>query len=55
MLIRKMCGMNLFLDEEKVTPRQTILDNVSLFTEKIPDKISKIVINHGHELLSKLG
>lgn len=55
MLIRKMCGINLFLDEAKVTPLQTILDNVSLFTEEISDKISKFVINHGHELLNKLG
>lgn len=55
MLIRKMCGINLFLDESKVTPLQTIHDNVSLFTKKISNKISKIVINYGHELLNKLG
>ncbi|MCK5538012.1 MAG: ISNCY family transposase [Bacteroidales bacterium] len=54
MLIRQMCGINLFLDGTKVTSLQTILDNVALFTEEISDKIAKIVVNYGHEILEKL-
>lgn len=53
-LIRQMCGIDLFLDETKATPLQTILDNVSLFTEEISNKISIIIINHGHKVLKKL-
>ena len=53
MLIRKMCGINSFLDENKVTPLQTILDNVSLFTLEISNKISKVVIDYGHKVLKQ--
>ena len=52
-LIRQMCGMDLFCDSDKVTPLQTIHDNISLFTEEIANEISTVVVNYGHKLVKK--
>ena len=49
--IRELCGVDLFCDIDAVTGRQTIHDNVSLFTEEIANKINKLVVGFGHELL----
>lgn len=49
--IREICGVDLFCDSYTVTGRQTIHDNVSLFTEEIANKINKLVVDFGHELL----
>ena len=49
--IREVCGVDLFCDAYAVTGRQTIHDNVSLFTEEIANKINKLVVEFGHDLL----
>jgi len=49
--IREICGVDLFCDVDIVTGRQTIHDNVSLFTKEIANKISKLVVASSHELL----
>lgn len=48
--LREMLGFGL-MDEKKLFNRQTIVDNVSLFTPEILDRISQIVVGAGLRLL----
>ena len=49
--IREIAGVDLFCDVTSVTARQTIHDNVSLFTPAIANEINKLVVEFGHNLL----
>jgi len=49
--IRKMIGLNCFY--YKVHSLQTIKDNVRMLTPEILNQINLIVVNHGHEIISK--
>lgn len=51
--IRQMTGLNLFTDIDKVTSRQSIHDNVSLFTTETSDKINNIVVEFSQEKFSR--
>ncbi len=49
--IREIAGVDLFCDIDSVTGRQTIHDNVSLFTPEIANDINKLVVDYGHDFL----
>jgi hypothetical protein len=49
--LREMLGFGL-MDEKKLFNRQTIVDNVSLFTPETLDRINQIVVGAGLSLLS---
>jgi IS5 family transposase len=49
--IREMSGVDMFCDFDKLTGRQTIHDNVSLFTKEIANQVSKLSIDFGHRQL----
>ena len=49
--IREVAGVDLFCDVDSVTGRQTIHDNVSLFTPEIANEINKLVVDFGHNFL----
>ena len=49
--IREIAGVDLFCDVASVTARQTIHDNVSLFTPAIANEINKLIVDFGHNLL----
>ena len=49
--IREMAGVDMFWDFDKLTGRQTIHDNVTLFTEDIANQVSKLSIDFGHRQL----
>ena len=49
--IREIAGVDLFCDADSVTGRQTIHDNVSLFTPEIANNINKLVVDYGHIFL----
>ncbi len=49
--IREIAGVDMFCDFDKLTSRQTIHDNVALFTEEIANKVSKLSIDFGHRQL----
>ncbi|GEM_PF-4960867 len=34
-------------------PLQTLKDNLSLFTPEVLDRINRIVLQHGHQLIGK--
>ena len=40
-------------EDEYLYPIQTIIDNVSLFTAEILDRINQIVVKAGHNLVKK--
>jgi hypothetical protein len=50
--LRKMLGHSGW-DDRYLYPIQTIKDNVSLFTPEILDKINRIVVKAGHNLVKK--
>jgi hypothetical protein len=50
--IRQMLGHGTF-DEDFMYTRRTIINNVSLFTPEILDRISQIVVKAGHDLVKK--
>jgi IS5 family transposase len=50
--IRQMLGHGIE-DEETKYPLQTIIDNVSLFTPEILNKINNVVVEAGHNLIKK--
>lgn len=49
--IRKMLGHGTF--DEEYYPYQTLVDNVSLFTPELLDKINQVVVSAGHVLVKK--
>ena len=49
--IREMLGHSEF--DHKMYNYQTLLDNVSLFTPELLDKINQVVVGAGHELIKK--
>lgn len=49
--IREIAGVDLFCDVDSVIGRQTIHDNVSLFTPEIANDINKLVVDFGHNFL----
>lgn len=49
--IRQIAGVDLFCDVDSVTARQTIHDNVGLFTPEIANEINKLVVDFGHSFL----
>ncbi|MFT5319857.1 MAG: IS5 family transposase [Chlamydiales bacterium] len=49
--IREVAGVDLFCDVDSVIGRQTIHDNVSLFTPEIANEINKQVVDFGHNFL----
>lgn len=50
--LREMLGHGM--DDEKLKyPRQTIIDNISLFTPEILNKINEVVVKAGHNLVKK--
>ena len=50
--LRLMLG-HVAWEDESLYPIQTIRDNVSLFTPEILDKINRIVVKAGHNLVKK--
>jgi len=50
--LRKMLGHGLF-DAELQYNRQTLIDNVELFTPELLDKLNQIIVAGGHALLKK--
>lgn len=50
-LIRKMTGIDMICDADKITSLQCIHDNVGLYTKEIADKISQISIDFAHRRL----
>ena len=48
--LREMLGFGL-MDEKKLFNRQTIVDNISLFTPEVLDRINQIVVGAGLSLL----
>lgn len=50
--LRQMLGHGIE-DEEDKYPLQTIIDNVSLFTPEILEKVNKVVVDAGHNLVKK--
>jgi len=51
--IREMLGHGAFNDE--YYHYQTLVDNVSLFTPELLDKINQVVVSAGHDLVKKKG
>jgi len=51
--LREMLGHGAFNDE--YYHYQTLIDNVSLFTPELLDKINQVVVNAGHDLVKKKG
>ena len=49
--IREIAGVDLFCDVDSVIGRQTIHDNLSLFTPEIVNDINKLVVEYGHDFL----
>jgi hypothetical protein len=50
--VRQMMGHGI--DDEKTKyPLQTIIDNVSMFTPEILERINKVVVDAGHNLIKK--
>ncbi len=49
--IREMAGIDLFCDLNLVVGRQTIHDNISLFTPAIANEINQLVVEFGHNHL----
>lgn len=49
--IRQIAGVDLFCDVDHVTGRQTLHDNLNLFTKEIADEINTLVVNFGHKHL----
>ena len=49
--IRQIAGVNLFCDADQVTGRQTLHDNLRLFTKEVADEINELIINFGHKYL----
>jgi IS5 family transposase len=49
--IREIAGVDLFCDIDSVTGRQTIQDNLGLFTPEIANDINTLVVGYGHALL----
>jgi len=49
--IRELAGVDLFCDAERVTGRQTIHDNLNLFTKEITEEINTLVVSFGHKFL----
>jgi hypothetical protein len=50
--LRKMLGHGTFNESDKYY-RQTLIDNVSLLTPEILDKISQVVVKAGHKIVKK--
>lgn len=50
--LRLMLGHSTVLDEYHY-PLQTLKDNLSLFTPEILDRINRVVLQHGHQLIGK--
>jgi len=50
--LRQMLGHG-FDDDDKTYPIQTLKDNISLLTPEILDRINRVVIKAGHQLLGK--
>jgi IS5 family transposase len=50
--LRLMLGHGSLYDEYYY-PLQTLKDNLSLFTPKVLDRINRIVLEHGHQLIGK--
>lgn len=50
--LRLMLGHSSVLDDYHY-PLQTLKDNLSLFTPEVLDRINRIVVQHGHQLMSK--
>ena len=50
--LRLMLG-HIAWEDEYLYPIQTIIDNVSLFTAEILDRINQIVVKAGHNLVKK--
>ena len=50
--LRMMLGHSSFQDDYYY-PLQTLKDNLSLFTPEILDRIKRIVVEHGHQLVGK--
>jgi hypothetical protein len=50
--IRLMLGHSSVYDEYHY-PLQTLKDNLTLFTPEVLDRINRIVVDHGHELIGK--
>ncbi|MDY6868743.1 MAG: ISNCY family transposase [Chloroflexota bacterium] len=50
--LRMMLGHSSVLDDYHY-PLQTLKDNLRLFTPEVLDRINRIVVQHGHELMSK--
>jgi hypothetical protein len=50
--LRQMLGHGLF-DEDYTYPRQTLIDNVSLLSPEVLDRINQVVVKWGHKLLYK--
>lgn len=51
--MRQMLGHGAFTDV--YYHHQTLIDNVSLFTPELLDKINQLIVNSGHSLLKKKG
>jgi hypothetical protein len=52
--LRQMLGHGME-DETTKYPLQTIIDNVSMFTPEILNRINEIVVKAGHKLVKKKG
>lgn len=50
--VRQMMGHGI-LNDDRIYPLQTLKDNVSLLTPEILDEINKLIVDEGHNLLSK--
>lgn len=49
--IREIAGVDLFCDVDSVIGRQTIHDNLGLFTPEIANEINTLVVDYGHDFL----
>ena len=49
--IREIAGVDCFCDFDSVIGRQTLHDNISLFTPEIAKEINKLVVDFGHNFL----
>jgi len=50
--LRLMLGHSFVLDDYHY-PLQTLKDNLTLFTPEVLDRINRIVVEHGHQLIGK--
>jgi len=53
--LRQMLGHGCFEEDYYKYPIQTIKDNVSLLTPEVLDRINRIVLKAGHNLVKKKG